>query len=272
MKIYGLSGKSGTGKSYNAIELCARLKIEAIIDDGLFINGGVIIAGTSAKKQSTKIKAIKTAIFEDEAERQVVRSAIERVAPKSILIIGTSERMVEMIAGRLGLGQPQDIEHIHIEDITTPAQRDKARDVREHSGMHVIPAPTFQVRKQFSGYFMDPRRSFRKAKNAQRAEKTVVRPTFSYMGKFEISEKVISDIIEYIVAGTPGAAQLILAASSADADSCLYIRAAINAEWGSKVMRVAEELQKKIIEEVTKMTNFNILGVEIEVRGFREKN
>ena len=32
MKIYGLSGKSGTGKSYNAGELCYRMNIPAIID------------------------------------------------------------------------------------------------------------------------------------------------------------------------------------------------------------------------------------------------
>ena len=89
------------------------------------------------------------------------------------------------------------------------------------------------------------------------------------MGRFEISEKVIRDIIEYIVAKTPGASQLILASSSADADNCLYIRAAVNAEWGSKVKAVALDLQRQITLEVNRMTNFNILGVEIEIRGFR---
>ena len=37
MKVYGLIGKSGTGKSFQAVNLCKRLKIESIIDDGLFI-------------------------------------------------------------------------------------------------------------------------------------------------------------------------------------------------------------------------------------------
>ena len=44
MKIYGLSGKSGTGKSYNAGELCGRMHIPAIIDDGLYIYGSSIAA------------------------------------------------------------------------------------------------------------------------------------------------------------------------------------------------------------------------------------
>ena len=68
---------------------------------------------------------------------------------------------------------------------------------------------------------------------------------------------------------TPGAAQLILASSKADANNCLYMRAAINAEWGCKAMRVAEELQRTIIADVSRMTNFNILWVEIEIRGYR---
>ena len=267
MKIYGLSGKSGTGKSYNAIELCARLKIEAIIDDGLFIESGAIVAGTSAKKQNTSIRAIRTALFEDEKQCAEVRAAIEKAAPGSILILGTSDRMVDLIASRLGL--PEVSEHIYIEDITTKTQRDRARDFREKGGMHVIPAPTLQVRKQFSGYFMDPKRSFRSSGAEQRAEKTVIRPTYSYLGRFEISEKVIRDIISHIVDITPGAAQLILASSTADSNNCLYMRAAINAEWGCKVMEVAKTLQQQIITDVSRMTNFNVLWVEIEVRGFR---
>ena len=39
MKVYALVGKSGTGKSYQAVNLCKELNIEAIIDDGLFIEG-----------------------------------------------------------------------------------------------------------------------------------------------------------------------------------------------------------------------------------------
>jgi len=271
VKIYGLSGKSGTGKSYNAIELCAKMGIQAIIDDGLFIDGGVIIAGVSAKKQKNTIRAIKTAIFEDEKQCADVKAAIERVRPESILVLGTSDRMVDMISERLGL--PEVSEYIQIEDITTPSQRSKAQEIREKSGMHVIPAPTMQVRKQFSGYFLDPRKSFRKDKGediyAPGFEKTVMRPKYSYFGKFDISEKVITDITAYLVSRTPGASQLILAASSADADNNMYIRAIISVEWGSSVPAVSLALQKEITEQVTRMTNFNILGVEIEVRSFK---
>ena len=48
MKVYALVGKSGTGKSYRAMSLAAAKNINAIIDDGLFISAGQVIAGSSA--------------------------------------------------------------------------------------------------------------------------------------------------------------------------------------------------------------------------------
>ena len=63
MKVYALVGKSGTGKSYQAINLCRDRDIESIIDDGLFICRGKAMAGKSAKREATKIGAIKTALF-----------------------------------------------------------------------------------------------------------------------------------------------------------------------------------------------------------------
>ena len=54
MKVYALSGKSGTGKSFQAMNLCNRLNIESIIDDGLFIFHNRVEAGISAKRQETR--------------------------------------------------------------------------------------------------------------------------------------------------------------------------------------------------------------------------
>jgi ABC-type glutathione transport system ATPase component len=51
MKVYALVGKSGTGKSYQAQNLCRELKIKGIIDDGLFIYENKVISGISAKRQ-----------------------------------------------------------------------------------------------------------------------------------------------------------------------------------------------------------------------------
>jgi uncharacterized alkaline shock family protein YloU len=270
MKIYGLSGKSGTGKSYNASELCGRMRIPAIIDDGLFIYGNTIVAGTSAKKQATRMGAVKTAMFMDNSHCAEVRAAIRRTRPDSILVLGTSDRMVELIADRLGLPAPVRI--IHIEDITTKAERAKAARERKEDGTHVIPAPTFEVKRQFSGYFLDPKRTLRNVglRRPMATEKTVVRPTFSYLGHYEISDKVVSDIVDHIASVIPGIAG-VLWVSSENRDEGMYIRVVLQFEYGCKVRTAALALQRAVAGEVAYMTAFNVLGVEVEIRGFKFK-
>ena len=66
MEIYTLTGPSGTGKSYRAMDICKQYNIDGVIDDGLFIYKGMVTAGESAKRCETKIGAVKAAIFKDE--------------------------------------------------------------------------------------------------------------------------------------------------------------------------------------------------------------
>ena len=75
MDIYTQIGKSGTGTIFQAMNLCKKLGVEAIIDDGLFIYKNRVIAGTSAKREATKIGAVKTALFQkDKIKNQVVQT------------------------------------------------------------------------------------------------------------------------------------------------------------------------------------------------------
>ena len=79
MKVYTLTGKSGTGKSYQAINLCREKKIESIIDDGLFIYRNRVEAGISAKRQKTTVGAIKTALFTLDDHAESVASSIKEM-------------------------------------------------------------------------------------------------------------------------------------------------------------------------------------------------
>jgi len=266
VKIYGLSGKSGTGKSYNSIEICSKLGIPAIIDDGLFIFENSVAAGISAKKQDTKIGAIKTALFTDQEHCDSVAETILDKHPQSILVIGTSDEMVNKICQRLGLPSPS--EYIHIEDVVSPELIEKAREARKKNGMHTIPAPTFELKKQFSGYFLDASRAFRSRFSPNKKEKTIVRPTYSYLGSYDVSDKVIQDIAAYIIRQTEGAASLLWS-SSEKRDEGLVIRIVMLCEWGSKLKTVAELVQRQIYKAVAMTTAYNVIGVEVEVRGFK---
>ena len=267
MIIYGLSGKSGTGKSYHSQELCARLGIDALIDDGLLICDNEIIAGHSAKKEATKIGAVKCAIYTDDMHCAEMKAAIKSCGKNSILVVGTSDEMVLKIINRLGLPAPVRI--VHIEEITTPAERRAAKQQRRDNGMHVIPAPTFEVKKQFSGYFLDPKKGFRDLGSIpDPAEKTLMRPTYSYLGNFEISARVVSDIVRRVANETDGVSSVIWVASDND-ETGMFIRIILLFSRDAKIRQAASELQKKVAETVSYMTAFNILGVDVEVHGFK---
>ena len=99
------------------------------------------------------------------------------------------------------LGLPEISEYIRIEDVSSKEEIELARSVRRSEGKHVIPVPTFEIKKDFSGYLLDPLQIF-KSKGRGNApyisEKSIIRPTFSYMGNFKISDTVFKQIVEYL--------------------------------------------------------------------------
>ena len=158
MKVASFTGKSGTGKSFQATALAQSRGFDAIIDDGLLIYKGRIVAGSSAKKCASKAAAMRTALFNYEDHREAVREAIQQYDPEALMIIGTSDRMTDIVADQLGIGPIG--ERIYIEDVTTEEEREIARHFRQDEGEHVIPAPVGQLRRDFAGYFMDPIKHF----------------------------------------------------------------------------------------------------------------
>ena len=182
IKVYAFVGPSGTGKSYRAQMVANENNIHYIIDDGLFINDNEKIAGESAKKAPTKIETVKKALFLQQEQKDEIRKAIEKYKPESILILGTSDGMVNKIAANIGLPPVEKI--IYIEEIATPEEIQEARRSRVTEGKHVIPVPTFEIKKDFSGFILDPLQIFKiKSGNNKPyiSEKSIIRPTFSYL-------------------------------------------------------------------------------------------
>ncbi len=266
MKVYGLYGKSGTGKSYQAMTLCRKLDIESIIDDGLFIWKNHMVAGISAKRQPSMIKAIKTALFTEDSHCLEIQEKIKEIAPESILILGTSNDMVEKIVKRLGLPEPSEM--IAIESITTEAERQIARKERKELGKHVIPAPEFQIKRQFSGFFVDPLHMLRSKGGKHPTEKTVVRPTFSYLGKYDLSDKVISDIVTHIGLGVSGLHSVVRVQTENTGDG-VKIEAVVLMHYGIMIIDAAKELQEKAVEAIEMMTAFHIMAFDVQIKGLK---
>ncbi len=197
MTVYALVGKSGTGKSHHCMWVARENKIEYIVDDGLLICDNKIVAGQYAKRESTKIASVKCAIFNDPVHAKSVGDALRNNNASSVLLIGTSERMVNQIAERLGIDHIDKI--FQIEDVVTPEEIKLAEQMRMTEGKHVIPVPTFELKRQFSGYFKDPLMLLFKKSDQPTImeEKTVMRPSYSYLGEYKISPKAIADICNY---------------------------------------------------------------------------
>ena len=153
-KTYAFIGPSGTGKSYRAQMVAGEKNINFIIDDGLLIKGNQVIAGTSAKKAPTKIETVKNALFSSEDRKEEMQKAIKKNKVDKILILGTSDGMVDKIAANLGL--PPITERIYISEVATEEEMETARKIRMTQGKHVIPVPTFEIKKDFSRLLTRP--------------------------------------------------------------------------------------------------------------------
>ena len=263
IKVYGFVGSSGTVKSYRAQLVAGENNIKYIIDDGLFINDNKIIAGTSAKKADTKIETVKHALFLNKNEQDEIQKAIEQYKPESIMILGTSDGMVNKIAHNLGL--PQICKIIRIEEVATSEEMERAHHVRVTEGKHVIPVPTFEIKKDFSGYLLDPLQIFKSKGFGNEPyvdEKSIIRPTFSYNGKFTISDNVFKQIIEYLASKTPEIGKINrVRINKNEAGPSIYLE--VTLIYGYNVKNALKDFKIKCKKEIEKLTAMNIQNIII---------
>lgn len=267
MKVFAFVGPSGSGKSHRSTWVAKERQISFIIDDGLLIHGTRIVAGKSAKKEPNKIGSVKCALFHEDGHCYDVKSAIELYKPPSILILGTSDGMVENIAKRLGL--PEISEIIYIHQVATAEEIEKARTIRKREGKHVIPVPTFELKKDFSGFFLDPLQIFRKKGQGHYqliGEKSVVRPTFSYLGKYSISDYAIYQIVEYVALSKKGVHRIFRFRADKTAAG-IYIDMDVILVYGFVIKPLLIEIQQEIQSEMERLTALNILALNITAKG-----
>ena len=277
IKVYAFVGPSGTGKSYRAQMVANSRNIDYIIDDGLLICGNEVVAGISAKKAPTKIETVKNALFQDANKKKEIQEVFRKKHPKSILILGTSDGMVQKIAKNLGL--PEICETIYISDVATEDEMETARRIRVTQGKHVIPVPTFEIKKDFSGYLLDPLQIFKSTGSGNDpyiAEKSLIRPAFSYMGNFTISDTAIRQIIEIALKKVDGIYKLhraIIRKQEGGYGDGIYIYLELIINFGYNIIELTEVIKSRIKKEVEKLTAMNVLKMEIFIKSihFEEK-
>lgn len=272
IQVVAFIGSSGTGKSTRAIRVAKDNEIYYIIDDGLLIHGGRVIAGLSAKRANSKLESVRQALFVDESRAAGMRRALAENLPEQLMILGTSDGMLEKICSNLWLNPPGRV--IHIEDVSTEEERRKAVFIRSTQGQHTIPVPSMEIKHEFSGYFSDPlnRLLRRKEKyndmgfNAKDNERTVVRPTFSSLGSYSISDEAMRDI-----------AAIILKRSVSGVDELLYFQVdkqsfgivldmEISLIYGFNAQNVLREVQEKVSKGIEDLTSINIVLTNVKAK------
>lgn len=268
VNVYALVGDSGTGKSFRAKLLAQKYGIELIIDDGLLIRDDKILGGHSAKREQTFLAAVRVALFDDKTHRDIIALALQNETFKKILLIGTSEKMVNKIAARLQLPQPQKI--IKIEEIATQEEIEKAIRSRRVEGKHVIPVPSIEIQRNYPQIFYDRVRVLLKRKqnplsgliHSKVYEKSVVRPEFSKTGRVTISEAALSQMVIHCVNEFDD--QIRIKKLTIKTDSQGYrLVIVIDVPFGTQLTGKIHKMQEYIVENIERFTGILIEDVHI---------
>ena len=272
VQVYALVGESGTGKSFRSKLLAEQYGIHAIIDDGLLIQDEKIVAGRSAKREKTYMGAVRAALFDDKEHRDSVARVLRKTHIKKILLLGTSEKMVMKIAMRLQLPQPQKI--IHIEEIASKEDIEKAIKSRQVEGKHVIPVPSIEVKKNYSQIFsasmhdfFSKNKIFKKAGknlNGKMIEKSIVQPEFSKKGRIEISEAALTQMVMHCVNECDPDVKIKKISIKTDNRGYRLI-VTIDVPFGTQLTGKVHKLQQYIIDKIESFTGILIEEVSIVI-------
>ena len=269
MYVYALVGVSGSGKSHRAAFVADKYDIPLILDDGLLIYKGRVLAGKSAKRDKRKIQAIRTAILLEKDHLNEIKNALKEVQEDKILILGTSMRMIERIVSNLELnGIDQTIK---IDEIANEDEIKKAIDTRKNEGKHVIPVPKIEVKSRFPGYFIHSLELFfGKGQGSIKKEKTIVRPKFSYFGNLVIYNHVIRDLISYELSKESEIKEVdSIQIEKEDNEICVNIE--IILKYGVEIVGYINSVQQNLNKSIEKFTglyldnlNFYVSSLYVE--------
>lgn len=279
MEVVAFVGGSGTGKSHRALVVAHENNIECIIDDGILIHNNRIVAGTSAKKESSRLKAVRRAIFQDPKQVEAVKSQLDAINPAKLLIIGTSDNMVQKITKALGIPLPN--RYIRIEDVATPKEIEKAQYARLKEGKHIIPVPTMELKPHFRGYLIDPiksmwrRRTIKKQNpedigkiGSEGFERSVVRPSFSYYGRLTFDDAVIIKLVRNAlkkVAGVDPNSDITFHKSKKGLNG-LILDMTVGIQKNLPVKETMLAVQRTIVRELEYITGMSVERMSMKVK------
>jgi len=134
----------------------------------------------------------------------------------------------------------------------------------------VIPAPTLEVKRTFSGYLVDPLRLryFTKRGRPRRVEsveKSLVRPTYSSFGKFYIADTVITAIAARAASEVDGVHRPGRVSMEQRTDG-ISLEVEIAVRYGRFIPGILAGVRRKVRAVVEECTALNVLNVDVVAR------
>lgn len=262
-RVIAFVGPAGTGKSQRAQVVALENEVDYIIDDGLIIAKGRIMAGKSAKAEKNLVRAIRRALFQFPDHRKTVLSFLDKKRPKKLMIIATSISMAEKISRALRLPYPEMI--IDITEVASAEEIIKARRERHEKGQHVIPASRTQIRKNFAGKLVGHLRGLFKSVDREDGERTIVRPPFSFYGELSIESSAVLDIVRHVLKSNPQVAS-IKDVKVRYREEAVSIEASLQVLPGKMDFRqIGLVNQKRVASAVSYFTGMDVEEVDIHI-------
>lgn len=266
IEVYALHGPSGTGKSYNAFNIMEKYNIDTLIDDGIIIRHGSIVAGKSAKKAPTRMEAVRRAIFFEDEHKAEIEAALKNINPKNLLIIGTSKKMISKITVRLGLGQP--VLYINIFDIASNEDVEKAKHFRNIENKHVIPVAAVHLGKTFSGGLVDfIEHFFTRRRKIEKIERAVVRPTYNQIGEIIISKIVIYKYVRmfFVKFERAQVKSIKIDYNKYETEKGMIINLAIALKFGENIPEVSRIIQANLKNYIDFFIGMEVTKINISI-------
>ncbi len=262
IEVIAFVGPAGTGKSQRASQVARLHEVDFLIDDGLVVSNGRIMAGKSAKSESNMVRAIRRAIFEYDDHRIEVSDFLTSHAPCKIMIIATSKGMLTKILKKLKLKQPQKI--IEITDVASQEEIDNALKERREKKQHVVPVARAQIQRNFAGKLVSQIRDLFKSKDKEDT-RTVVKPPFSFDGRVTIEQEAIIEMVKRLsVIGEH--IEKVNEVSLDTEDDALEVNITIDVMLKNKnVLSIARLLQRKVSFGLSFFTGMDIRKVNVRI-------
>jgi len=275
IRVIALVGRSGTGKSFRAKLMAETYSIDYIIDDGLLIQGNSIVAGKSAKKESTYMRAVRTALFDESHHRDEIMKIIRSRRIRKVLILGTSIRMVALVSERLELPPPSEV--LQIEEISSKSDMVKAQKSRNDRGEHVIPVPAVEVERDYPNLISNSIKVFvrisrgfglKRSKRHKVYEKSIVQPTFNARdkGTIAISENAIGQMIAHCVDEFDGTL-FVQRVRIRKLRGVYHLRANVRIPFANRPIENLHELKAYVVDRIEKFTGIMIGEFNLVVVG-----